>query len=157
MRRPSKQGRERLRCDTPRPTDKAKRQVRIDETLGDEPPAAWKAVFDQCLVTGSILTEAVFFHRSSRTLILTDLIENFEPQRIRNPVWRWFIKLFGPADPDGKAPIDMRWSFRGYRKQVRAAARRMVGWAPEKIIIAHGRCYECDGAAELHRAFSWVL
>jgi len=34
------------------------------------------------------MNEAVFLHRPSRTLILTDLIENFEPHRVRNPVYR---------------------------------------------------------------------
>lgn len=31
----------------------------------------------------SVHREAVFFHRASRTLILTDLIENFEPAKLR--------------------------------------------------------------------------
>jgi hypothetical protein len=32
----------------------------------------------------------------------------------------------------------------------------MVAWAPERVIFAHGRCYERDGAAELRRAFRWL-
>ncbi|MDQ2763899.1 MAG: DUF4336 domain-containing protein [Pseudomonadota bacterium] len=34
------------------------------------------------LVPGGMFSEAVFFHEPSRTLILTDLIENFELDRI---------------------------------------------------------------------------
>jgi hypothetical protein len=33
----------------------------------------------------------------------------------------------------------------------------MIGWAPERIILAHGRWYPRDGVAELERAFRWVL
>jgi hypothetical protein len=33
----------------------------------------------------------------------------------------------------------------------------MVAWAPERIVLAHGRCYEADGTAELKRAFRWIL
>lgn len=136
---------------------KARRPLQIDETLGDAPPQAWADVFDQCLVPGRLLTEVDFCHRPSRTLILTDLIENFEPSRVRSPLLRWVMRTFGAADPDGKAPLDMQWSFLGHRRQVRAAAERMIGWAPERIIIAHGRCYDANAVTELRRAFRWVL
>lgn len=94
---------------------KAGKPLRIDETLGEKPPQAWGAAFDQCLVPGRLLTEVDFFHRVSRTLILTDFIENFEPSRVRSPLLRWVMRTFGAADPDGKAPLDMQWSFLGYR------------------------------------------
>ncbi|WP_448951143.1 DUF4336 domain-containing protein [Labrys neptuniae] len=136
---------------------KARRPVTIDEELGDEAPPIWRATIEQCLVPGKILTEVDFFHRPSRTLILTDLIENFEMARIRKPWLRWLIRFGGAADPDGKAPIDMQLNFTGQRDKVREAARRMIEWAPDKIILAHGRCYERDGVEELRRAFRWVL
>jgi hypothetical protein len=129
----------------------------IGEILGNEPPTAWDAVFEQCLVPGTLITEVDFFHRASRTLILTDLIENFEPSRVRNPLLRWTMQAFGAADPDGKAPIDMQLSFIRHRPAVREAARQMIAWAPERIVLAHGRCYEKDAVAELRRAFRWVL
>ena len=135
----------------------ARRPITIDETLSEVAPLAWMEQFAQCLVPGSLLTEVDFFHFPSRTLILTDLIENFEPNRVRNPLLRWVMKVFGAADPDGKAPLDMQWSFRPYRRDVRAAVERMIEWMPEKIVIAHGRCYESEGVRELQRAFRWVL
>ncbi|MGO9134551.1 MAG: DUF4336 domain-containing protein [Methylovirgula sp.] len=138
-------------------TKRARRPITIDETLSEVAPLAWMEQFAQCLVPGSLLTEVDFFHFPSRTLILTDLIENFEPNRVRNPLLRWVMKVFGAADPDGKAPLDMQWSFRPYRRDVRAAVERMIEWMPEKIVIAHGRCYESEGVRELQRAFRWVL
>jgi hypothetical protein len=136
---------------------KARRPLAIDETLHERPPAAWNGVFDLCLFPGSILTELDFLHRPSRTLILTDLIENFEPARVRSRLLRWLTQTFGAADPDGKAPFDMQLSFRGHRREVRAAAERLIAWAPERIILAHGRCYEADAVRELRRAFRWAL
>jgi hypothetical protein len=129
----------------------------FDEVLGKKPPEAWGDVFKQCLVPGSLLTEVDFFHRASRTLILTDLIENFEPSRVRNRLLRWTMQAFGAVDPDGKAPLDMQLSFARHRPAVRAAVRQMIAWAPERIILAHGRCYDQDAIAELRRAFRWVL
>ena len=129
----------------------------ISAVLGETAPAAWGDAFGQCLVCGTQLTEVDFFHRASRTLILTDLIENFEPWRVRNRLLRWTMQAFGAADPDGKTPIDMQLSFIRHRPGVRRAARQMIAWSPERIVLAHGRCYEKDAVAELHRAFRWVL
>jgi hypothetical protein len=53
-------------------------------------------------------------------------------------------------------PRDMRGTFRD-RAALRGDVERMIGWAPERVIVAHGRWYETDGAAELERAFRWVL
>ncbi len=135
----------------------AKRPLPIQHELGDTPPPIWSDTIDQVLVPGDLLTEVDFFHRPSRTLILTDLIENFEPDRVHNRVYRMLLRWSGAADPDGKAPIDMQLSFIRHRKAVRAAVQRMIEWDPEKIILAHGRWYDRDGMSELHRAFRWVL
>jgi len=137
-------------------SERAKRELVVDEVLGTEAPAAWRGAFDQVIVAGRILTEAVFFHRASRTVVLSDLIENFEPSRIASRPLRWLLHIAGCLDPDGKAPIDMRWSFMGRRAMLRAAVDRMLAWNPERVILAHGRWYDRDGRAELERAFRWV-
>ena len=64
--------------------------------------------------------------------------------------------MAGAADPDGKAPIDLRLTFLGGKKEARSTFERMVGWEPEKVIMAHGRPYEREGTAELRRAFRWL-
>ncbi len=135
----------------------AKRPVPIQHDLGDKPPPIWADVIDQVLIQGDVLTEVDFFHRPSRTLILTDLIENFEPKRIRSWSYRLLLRLAGAVNPDGKAPIDMQLSFLRQRKAVRAAVLRMIAWEPERIIIAHGRWYDRDAKIELQRAFRWIF
>jgi hypothetical protein len=105
-------------------------------------------------VVGTWMTEIVFFHRRSRTLVLTDLIESFEPEKVDSWFWRWLMRLGGVQHPDGQMPSDLRRSFAG--PQLRAAVARMLAWQPERIIFAHGRWLECDGTAELRRAFRWV-
>jgi hypothetical protein len=32
----------------------------------------------------------------------------------------------------------------------------MLAWAPERIVVAHGRCYLQDATNELRRAFRWT-
>lgn len=135
----------------------AKRPLPTFRSLAAAPPPAWAEAIDQVLVKGDMLTEVDFFHRPSRTLVLTDLIENFEPARVRSRWLRLLLRVAGAADPDGKAPIDMQLSFLSQRPAVRAAARRMIAWDPKRIILAHGRWYPENGTAELKRAFRWVL
>lgn len=115
----------------------------------------WDETVATLPVVGRFLTEFVFFHRPSRTLILTDLIENFEPRKL-GPAMRWLVRLGGVADPDGGMPRDMRLGFLGQRAYLRRAIRTMIGWNPERVILAHGRWYERGGAAELRRAFRWL-
>ena len=135
----------------------ARRKIRVDEALEPAAPDVWSQALDQCVVSSRLFTEVDFFHRPSRTLILTDLIENFEPGRVRSPWLRLVMKAFGAADPDGKAPYDMQFSFIGRRGALREAVARMIDWAPERVIMAHGRCYTSDGVDEIRRAFRWVL
>jgi hypothetical protein len=108
-------------------------------------------------VAGSYMTEVVFFHRPSRTLLLTDLIENFETDRIGSPLMRFLTWAGGVRDPDGSTPRDMRLTLLQNRAAVKAAATRMIEWNPERVILAHGRWYDRDGRAELCRAFRWIL
>lgn len=101
------------------------------------------------------MTEAVFFHLKSRTLLLTDLIENFETERIGSPLMRFLTWIGGVRDPDGSTPRDMRLTFRRDKAALKAAVTCMIGWDPERIILAHGRWYDRNGRAELERAFRW--
>lgn len=129
----------------------------FDHLLTQDTPAEWAGQIDQMIVRGSeVHREAVFFHRASKTLILTDLIENFEKKNL--PWWmRLIVPLVGVMDPDGKMPRDMRMTFAKGKDSLREDVERMIAWAPERIILAHGRWYERDAVAELERAFRWVL
>ena len=132
-------------------------EIRFDHDLGGNAEGPWRGQIKQMIVEGSkVHREVVFFHRASRTLILTDLIENFERQHL--PWWmRVAARLGGIVDPNGGMPRDMRMTFSGHKDQLRAAVERMIGWGPDRVILAHGRWYDRDGVAELRRAFRFVL
>jgi hypothetical protein len=131
-------------------------EVAFDQDLGEAPPPAWNHSLDQLHFTGSrAIEEVVFLHRPSKTLILADLIENFEADRLATPM-RWLARLGGVLDPHGKMPLDMRLTFLGHRATARACVQRMLAWHPRRIILAHGRCYLDEGEAQLRRAFAWL-
>lgn len=136
---------------------KYKVDITFDHDLGESPELPWQGQIDQLIARGSFMhEEVVFFHESSRTLIITDLIENFESEKIPF-FFRQLAKLAGILDPDGKAPIDMRFSFIAGRKKLKHAVEKMISWNPEKIILAHGRWHQENAVEELKRAFRWVL
>lgn len=138
----------------PRLREQAGPRIAFDaRPLGAETGYPWDAEIATLPVPGRFMTEMVFFHRPSRTLVLTDLIENFEADRLSLPL-RWLTRAAGVQDPDGSMPRDMRATYP--REALRRAVARMVAWAPERVILAHGRWYASDGVAELKRAFRWL-
>ena len=117
----------------------------------------WDGEITTLPITGNFMTEIVFFHHRTRTLVLTDLIENFEPGRTSSRLMRWLTRIGGVRDPDGGMPRDMRLSFRQHKAALRTAIERIIAWNPERIILAHGRWYTRAGTYELRRAFRWLL
>ncbi len=108
-------------------------------------------------VVGSYMTEVVFFHIKSRTLVLADLIENFERHKIRSRHLRWLATLGGVLHPNGRMPRDMRLTYLSRRSQLKTAVQTFLEWQPERVILAHGLWYETDGTGQLRRAFRWLL
>ncbi|MBZ6379477.1 DUF4336 domain-containing protein [Pacificimonas flava] len=138
-------------------SETAKRPLPSLRALGAAAPHSWAGEIEQVLVPGTAVTEAVFFHRESRTTILCDLIENFEPVRVRSWWLRLLLRLAGAADPDGKAPFDLQLTFRPKITAVRRALHQVLGWDTRGVIMSHGRPYPRDGRAELRRAFRWAV
>lgn len=118
----------------------------------------WDAEIATLPIAGSYMTEVEFFHRASGTLILTDLIENFEPEKVGSLFLRLLTRIGSVSPPHGGLPRDLRLSFTWRRKhEFRAALNAMLAWNPERVIFAHGLWYEWNGAASLRRAFQWTL
>lgn len=124
--------------------------------LDEQESFPWHPEVEHCFVKGSVFSETIFFHVPSRTLVLTDLVENFEIQRVRSFWLRVLLRITGPLDPNGTAPPDMRATFRKHRAGLRAAVTQIRAWAPARVILAHGRWYRRDGLQEMERAFAWV-
>ena len=70
---------------------------------------------------------------------------------------RAFAWATGVLAPDGKAPAYLRLIVKRRAAAAREAARRLVALDPERVIFAHGRWFDRDGAAQLRRSFRWLL
>jgi len=126
------------------------------KVLDDRAPEGWAGTIRQRVIPGHpFLKEAVFFHEVSRTLILTDLIENFERERM-GPAMRFATWIAGTQAPHGQTPRDAQLTWRD-RDAAAHALRQMIGWGPERVVLAHGKILDADVEASLRHAFAWAL
>lgn len=124
--------------------------------LGPGAPEPWRGVLDQLQVDLGGFVETIFFHRPTASLIVTDLMQNFEAERITNPVTRLILRAGGSTGPGGGTSIDIRVPGRRHKHHVRAAVAQILEWGPARIILSHGKNYGTDIAAEIERAFRWA-
>lgn len=132
-----------------------RRDLHFAGELGDRPDPAWAAEIDQVVFRGSFaMEEVVFFHRASRTLVIGDLVQKFEPAGLA-PWQRRLMRLDGLLGPDGSTPREWRLSFWN-RRAARRALERALAWNPERIVIAHGTWVRRDGREALRRSLAWL-
>jgi hypothetical protein len=131
--------------------------VRLDHDLAFTPPPEWGGAFDLVQVPGAGgFLEVCLFHRPSQTLILTDLVQNLERQKLPAPLGA-LAALLGATAPSGRAPIYLRAVVKGKGKAARDAARRLIALAPQRVIFTHGRWFDADGTARLKRSLDWLI
>ncbi|WP_204848281.1 DUF4336 domain-containing protein [Rhodopila globiformis] len=131
--------------------------LHLDFDLGEAAPPDWGDTVDLVMVPGGMgFREAALFHRPSGTLVLTDLVLNLEPAKVP-PLMRLIARLFGSTAPGGMPPPYVRAIFKLRRPAATQAAVRLLKLRPERVIFAHGRWFESNGAAELRRSLRWLL
>ncbi|BAM88815.1 putative short-chain dehydrogenase/reductase [Bradyrhizobium oligotrophicum S58] len=130
--------------------------LRIDRELTDVTPDEWSEDIQLVLLAAPLFTEIELFHKPSRTLILTDLVQNLAPEGL-GIVSRTAANLLGITAPDGKAPTYLRMLLRLGGRAVRLAAARLIALAPERVIFAHGRWFDTGGTQQLRRSLGWLL
>ena len=87
--------------------------ISFDRDLADGPDPAWATEIDQLILRGNrFMQEVIFFHRPSQTLIVADMIENFEPAKTPKTL-HWLLRFGRVCDPDGQTPLDLRLLFFG--------------------------------------------
>lgn len=132
--------------------------VQVDYVFDEDGAPAWDDEMAHISIPGSYMTEVEVFHKPSRTLVLTDLIENFEEDHVDGALMKVAMRCGGVMDPHGSMPKDLRQTFRGkYRRSLRDAVEQMIAWNPERVIVSHGRWYRSEAVQELKRAFGWLL
>jgi hypothetical protein len=97
---------------------------------------------DQSIFYGNKLErEVVFFHRDSRTLILTDLCFNL--RHIPSVMQGVQARMFGVFDRFG--PSRLFRLMMNDRKAARASLERISEWDFDRVIVAHGEVLQSGG------------
>jgi hypothetical protein len=104
--------------------------------LGDAPPSDWGGGLDLVLTRGNVFfSEALLFHRRSRTLLVGDLVEQLVPGTT-TPFGHLLARAFGAGAAPAPSP-----EFRLYTEDADAAAAafaRVAGFDFERIFLCHG-------------------
>jgi hypothetical protein len=96
--------------------------------------------------------ELIFFHKASKTLIITDTILNLELDKMTEP-WRTATKLTGMYYPFGQIFFGMRLPLLLQRQKAEAAIRKIHSWQPQRILLSHGRYFDTDADLVIRRIF----
>jgi hypothetical protein len=126
--------------------------LRLDAELDDRAPAEWADEIEQLLLRGApLMNEVFFYHRRSRSLIVTDAAFNIGSS---DHFWtRSYLTLMGAYG--GFSQSNMVWLCVRDRALVRASIERALDWDFERIIMSHGAVLESGGKDALRAAFEW--
>ena len=118
-----------------------------------EAPPAWLDDLDHVVFEGNLfIAEAEFFHVKSRTLIMTDFVQNY-PRRRERPFLNLMTRIAGVQGVG--VPLDIRWTFL-QRRRARASLRALLAWDFERLIVAHGDCVSEGAKPLVESAFRWL-
>jgi Domain of unknown function (DUF4336) len=133
--------------------DRRRKDLAFDGLLGTTPDPRWNDEIDQAPFAGHLIPEVAFLHRGSRTLIVGDLLVH-ERRPTAPLVTRIAWRMEG-AFGSLATPRTVRFTTRN-KRSARVAARQILGWDFDRIIVGHGEIVDSDGKAAFMRAMRWL-
>lgn len=117
----------------------------FDKVLSEEPVADWSPDLEHVLTRGNVFfAEALFFHGTSRTLLVGDFVERIGPG-VASPFARAVARVFGVRSDPMASP-----EFRYYTIDAEAfeeSIRKVLQWPIERVFLCHGELIEEKGRA----------
>lgn len=122
----------------------------FEDVLDYEPFEGFAAI----LPTGiKPVQEMVFYHRTSRTVILTDIAFNFD--QTNRLATRFAAQLLGSYKTLRPSRLE-KWASRD-KAAVEASVRRVMAWDFDRVIPGHGSIVETDGKMQFKTGYEWFL
>ena len=120
--------------------------------LGTDIVPDWHTDLEQIFFAGiPVGNETVWFHKSTGTLILTDVCQFWQGE-LAIPA-KIYATLTG-VRKRLEVPKTIRWMTKD-KPAAHQSAQRILAWPIQRIIMAHNAIIEQDAHATLARAFSW--
>jgi hypothetical protein len=131
---------------------KKRRDLPLAAELSETPHPDWQGDLQPLALRGSLMHETVFFHAASKTLITSDLVENFRtaahaPTRF----WLWLGGILGRV---GWHRVLRLVYFN--RRAARESVEKILALPFERVIVAHGDIIERDAQATLREGLRWL-
>lgn len=127
--------------------------LRLDDTLGASAASAWGDALEIAAVEGNDwVSESVFLHRPSKTLVVTDLVFNIQASA------SWFTRAVLWSVGAWRRPAQSK-VWRLTTRDRGAAARsvgRVLGWDFDRVIPAHGAVLEANARSALTGTLAWM-
>ncbi len=130
--------------------DKKRKNLNFDHILGTGPAPSWSDEIEVISFAGiRVFNETVFIHRSTKSLIVTDLLMNVHESRgLMSKVIYWLEGAYGQL----AVPRVVRLMVKD-RAATSAAASQVIAATPERLIMTHGEVIVNDAAAQAERVF----
>jgi hypothetical protein len=129
-----------------------RRDLRFDGVLDDRPAPEWDGDMEQTVFRGAPrVSEVVFFHPATRTLILTDLAFNVAATAAGARLFHWLVGARGRFGPHRLVRSLIR-----DRAAARASVDRILAWDFDRIIVSHGDVLEAGGHQRFAEAFAFL-
>ncbi len=132
-------------------------KLKFDELLTDEAPPLWADEMSQVLLQGvSFIREVIFFHAATKTLIVTDVVENIGDTTAGTnwmlKVWFILFRMWNRAAP---APeYQFTWKDKA---AVRRCFNRVLAWDFERVVLAHGDLVTANAHEVVKQAWRSIL
>lgn len=134
---------------------KLRKRGRVDGVLPSDWPHAFASEIECLELEGTrMLAESAFFHKASRTLVLTDAVFNMrnEPKGLERVIFKLnrIYKSFGPS-------VIFRKVFTADESKLRGSIERILEWDFDRVIPNHGEILETGGKQAMRDAFSYLF
>ncbi len=130
--------------------------LHFDGLIADDPPPLWAGQLDQIVIGNRVMREVDFLHRTTRTLIATDLVENFQDETPgTNAFMRGFMELVGMWGHPRPAPELRLLTL--HQQAARDQLEKILAWDFDRAIISHGELLDQDPKSAIREAWSWLL
>ncbi len=132
-----------------------KPELKFQRVLTDTPDLEWRNELDRVLTKGNIFfSEALFFHRKSRTLLVGDFVENINRDTVSKLAFL-LARPFGVAYRPTASP-----EFKLYTHNAVEAEQSLLPareWDFERIFLCHGGLIEKNAKAVFDRVCDELL
>jgi Domain of unknown function (DUF4336) len=121
--------------------------IKFEGVLDDASAPEWRGQVDQLLIKGiPRYSDVVFFHRLSRTLVVSDVVFNYSLAQA----------VSDPGAAEGLGPHSRIRSAISDPNALRDSIENVLRWPFERVIVAHGQIVESEGHARFRQGFAFL-